>query len=153
MKRSILTFAVLAAFLVGCAASAMHFAQPEPAVASKVVHVAKPAVVTGPCYKPNGNNCAATYHIVWGTVSFAVATCAKLTHCVPVTSGTNVVTFTGNAVFNDVPACHTIPGDDNFIAMAAPRATMNSVTIEVFNTAPYSIASETPTFSFQCEGP
>lgn len=153
MSRYLFSVAILAAFLIGCAASAMHFGQPVPAVASKAVHVAKPAVVTGPCYKPNGNDCADGYHVVFGTVSFTLNNCASLTKCTPTTQGSNQVTFAGNAVFSGVPACYTIPGDDSFIAMAAPRGTTDSVTIEVFNASSSTVLSETPTFSFECAGP
>ena len=111
MKRSTLAVAILAAFLVGCAASAMRFTDPVPVAAQSGAARMHPNVVTGPCYKPTGADCTSTYHFVHGNTSLTVQSdCDTGVGC----TFTSDVTFSGNAIFaNTNYQCHAIGTDSN----------------------------------------
>lgn len=111
MQRSIIILGILAAFLVGCAASAMHFTDPVSASAHSGAHAVRPDIVVGPCYKPNGDDCASTYHFVHGNTTLTVQfDCPSGIGC----TFTSTVPFTGNAVFaNTNYQCHAIGTDSS----------------------------------------
>ncbi len=111
MNRSVFTLGILAAFLVGCAASAMHFTDPVPVAAQSGPAKVHPNVVTGPCYKPTGDDCTTTYHVVHGNTTLSVQyDCDTGIGC----TFTNDVTFSGNAVFaNTNYQCHAIGTDSS----------------------------------------
>jgi hypothetical protein len=106
MKRQGFTFAILAALLVGCAASAMRFGPPQTAEASLHQSGVKQDVVTGPCYKQNGNNCATTFHFVHDVQLEEVdGTCTNGSSC----TLSPAIGFSGNANFANLNFdCHGI---------------------------------------------
>src|ERR1700735_1540700 len=82
VKRNLLAVTILAAFLVGCAASAMRFGAPVPATAQGANTHIRPNVVTGPCYKPGGTDCASTYHFVHGSTTLSTdGACSAGSQC------------------------------------------------------------------------
>src|SRR5689334_14173906 len=109
MNRYLSSIALLAAFLVGCATSAMRLAPPAPVSAASRAH---PLVVTGPCYKHNSNDCATTYHFVHDTASISLDNdCTTGSGC---PFSTNI-TFSGTSApfANTNYQCHAIGTDSN----------------------------------------
>lgn len=104
MKRRLFTIAIFAALLVGCAASAMRFGAPQTVDASLNQSHVKPTVVTGPCYKSNGNNCATSFHFVHDVQLEQVAgACTNGSSC----TLEPALSFTGSAGFaNTNFDCH-----------------------------------------------
>jgi hypothetical protein len=96
MKHRVFTIAILAALLVGCAASAMRFGAPQTVDASLDQSHVKQNVVTGPCYKAGGGNCASSFHFVHDNQLEYVATgCTNGTSC---TLSPDIL-LSGNAIF------------------------------------------------------
>jgi hypothetical protein len=106
MKRQLFTIAIFAALLVGCAASAMRLGAPQTVDASMGQSRVKPMVVTGPCYKSGGSNCATTYHFVHDVTAQTVTNtggCAPGDGCT-LSPG---LSFTGSAAFANTDFdCH-----------------------------------------------
>jgi hypothetical protein len=153
MNRSIVTVGILAAFLVGCAASAMRFTDPIPVAAQSGAAKVHPNVVTGPCYKPTGADCVTTYHFVHGTASLTVATnCNSGVGC----TFTNDVTFSGNAIFaNTNYQCQGIGTDSNFdgVVFNAFQVSTSDVQFVFRNLTPNTITAGTVfNLAYTCDG-
>ncbi len=110
MKRYTLALGILAAFLVGCAASALHVTDPTPTLAQSH-HQVHPNTVTGPCFKPAGTDCASTYHFVHGNTTLTTGpACATGVGC----TFTSDVFFYSSAIFaNTNYQCSVIGSDAN----------------------------------------
>ncbi len=153
MKRSLLVVTIFGAFLVGCAASAMHFAAPMTAEAQNTNRHVRPDSVTGPCYKPGGTDCAATYHFVHGQVTLdTYNSCATGDQC-GFTSG---ATLSGSADFaNTNYDCHGLGTDsysDGVVMQVFPGTTSN-VSFGFRNETGRTISSGTSfTINFTCDG-
>jgi hypothetical protein len=152
MRRRWFTTAAFVAVLVGCAASAMRTGGPLPAGASNATtHVR--GLTDAKCYYANGTDCASTYHVVWGQVTFLTSACDNLTWCAPATYGNNTVTFTNSAVFTEVPVCEADEGAPGpYLVNALPENTENSVTVMLYNASGGHLDAQTMTHTFQCEG-
>jgi hypothetical protein len=157
MKRRFLTVAVLTAFLVGCAASAMHYGPPAAAVAQNAGGHAHSDTVTGPCYKPTGGDCASTYHFVHGqiTLTTGTAACAVNSQC----GFTSYETLTGSAIFaNTNYDCHafglptTTGVAGNVVMQAFPLGT-STVDFGFRNLTGMPIPASTSfSINFTCDG-
>jgi hypothetical protein len=108
MQRRLFTLSIFAALLVGCAASAMRFGAPQTVDASLSQSRVKPDVVTGPCYKGNGHDCASTFHFVHDVQLEEVDNPGGCTNGSSCTLTPNIV-FSGAATFaNENFDCHGI---------------------------------------------
>lgn len=153
VNRKLLTLSILAALMVGCAASAMHMTDPIPAGAQAARAGLKPNTVTPPCYKPGGTDCASTFHFVHGQITLnTYAACANGNQC----GFTGGEALTGNAIFaNTMFNCfaHGIDANQDGVVMQALPNSYDAIGFGFRNLTGSTIPNNTAfTIDFTCAG-